>query len=234
MNAIQPPNWVIAKQRIDDAQESVARIAKQRLEESAQNRASYEKFYNSLALLAGGTVALSVTYLGYLRATGTGPCYPTVLMVSWGALLLCLICAAFYPFFNTSYVHYARNKEYAEKLKRQHETLANEVPNLSFANISTKQQMDDYVKELREAAAAKETDIKWNHVRARIHEVMFRACAITARISFVIGLGSLLVFGALNIGPSPVRAIAPAAPQVPKTAPLPSSHAPKQESPKTH
>lgn len=49
-------NPLIAKQRIEDAQQSVAKTANKPLEESTQNRLSYEKFYNSLALLSGGTM----------------------------------------------------------------------------------------------------------------------------------------------------------------------------------
>jgi hypothetical protein len=37
------------------------------------NRQSYEKFYNQLALLSGGSIALSVTYLGYLKTVTNHP-----------------------------------------------------------------------------------------------------------------------------------------------------------------
>ena len=42
-------------------------ITDARDKESGENRLAYERFYNNLALFSGGTLALSVTFLGYLK-----------------------------------------------------------------------------------------------------------------------------------------------------------------------
>src|ERR1041385_6127753 len=61
-----------------------------------ENRQSYEKFYNGLALFSGGTVALSVTFLGYLKSLpGHAILHPRVLAASWIVLFVCLITALF-------------------------------------------------------------------------------------------------------------------------------------------
>jgi hypothetical protein len=190
---------LIAKKRIEDAQNSKANVAKKRLEEADANRQSYEKFYNQLSLLSGGSIALSVTYLGYLKTVTTHPQQLKLLVASWVVMFLCLVSATFYSFFNTSYVHYARSREYAEAVKEVHETVADEVPNVRVVGVETKEQQDAYIKELRDAAAAREKDVMWNRRKERRHEILFGACGITARVSMVLGIALLLSFAVANV-----------------------------------
>ena len=192
-------NPLIAKKRIEDAQNSKANVAKKRLEEADANRQSYEKFYNQLSLLSGGSIALSVTYLGYLKTVTNHPQQLKLLVASWVVMFLCLISATFYTFFNTSYLHYARSREYAEAVKELHETIADEVPNVRVIGVETKEELDTYVKELRDAAAARGKDITWNQRKLKLHEFMFGLCGITARISLVLGIALLLSFAAANV-----------------------------------
>ncbi len=194
-------NPLIAKQRIEDAQNSRANVAKKRREEAEANRQSYEKFYNQLALLSGGSIALSVTYLGYLKTVTNQPRQLKLLVASWAVMFLCLVCATFYSFFNTSYIHYARNREYAQRLKEEHETMADEVPNVRVIGVDTKEELDAYVKELRDTAEARKKDVTWNQRKEKLHEFMFRACAVTSRVSLVLGIALLLSFAILNINP---------------------------------
>jgi hypothetical protein len=192
-------NPLIAKKRIEDAQNSKANVAKKRLEEADANRQSYEKFYNQLSLLSGGSIALSVTYLGYLKTVTNHPQQLKLLVASWVVMFLCLVSATFYAFFNTSYLHYSRSREYAEAVKEVHETIADEVQNVRVIGVDTKEDLAAYIKELREAAAARESDISWNQKKAKRHEFMFGLCGITARISLVLGIALLLLFAAANV-----------------------------------
>jgi hypothetical protein len=192
-------NPLIAKKRIEDAQNSKANVAKKRLEEADSNRQSYEKFYNQLSLLSGGSIALSVTYLGYLRTVMNHPQQLKLLVASWVVMFLCLLSATFYSFFNTSYLRYARGREYAEAVKEVHETIADEVPNVRVIGVETREELDAYVKELHAAAAAREKDITWSQKKVKLHEFMFRLCAITARVSLVLGIALLLSFAIANV-----------------------------------
>jgi Flp pilus assembly protein TadB len=219
-------NPFIAKQRIDDATESVSRVAKKRLEESAENQRAYERFFNNLALLSGGTVALSVTYLGFLKTLPTPPLHQRWLIASWILLIVCLVCATFFSFFNTSHLHYGRSREYAQRLKEKNETLANEVPNVNVVGIGSKSELDAYIKELREAAALREKDVKWASRREKVFAFLFTACGITACVAFVLGLVLLLSFAVANVNFAPTipeakEKIAPAAPTS-KTTDIPN------------
>ncbi len=145
---------------------------------------------------------MSITYLGLLKTITNQPLHLRLLVASWVTMFICLVCATYYSFFNTSYLHYGRGREYAQRLKEEHETMADEVPNVRVLGVDTPEELDAYVKELRETAAAREKDVSWNQRKERLHEFMFSSCAVVARTSFVLGIALLLSFAVANISVS--------------------------------
>lgn len=192
-------NPVVARKRIDDALEARRGVAEKRQQEAVENRHTIENFYRNLALLSGGTIALSITYLGFLKTITNQPLHSSWLVASWSLLFVCLVCATYYTFFASSFAHYARSREYVERMKEQHETLAEEVPNVPTIGLETKADLDEYVKELRDAAAKADESISWNRRRQKMHEILFRGCGVTARTTFVLGIALLLLFAIANV-----------------------------------
>jgi hypothetical protein len=56
-----------AKQHVEAAEKHLLSIEENLFKEGQEDRRAFEKFYNNLALFSGGTIALSITYLGYLK-----------------------------------------------------------------------------------------------------------------------------------------------------------------------
>src|ERR1700722_4950537 len=112
---------VFAHQRMDAAAQLVKTIDQARRQQAEQDRQSYERFYSNLALISGGTIALSVTFLGYLKSL------PKVVIIqdekslvaSWLCLLLCIGTSLSYILFNTHYGFYFMNKAYFEALQKR-------------------------------------------------------------------------------------------------------------------
>jgi hypothetical protein len=194
---------LVSKQRIDGAVDSLSTVAKKRLEEVTDNQRAFERFFNNLALLSGGTVALSITYLGFLKTLAAQPLHQHWLVASWVLLVTCVICATFYSFFNTAYTHYGRSREYAQRLKEKNETMADEVPNISIIGIGSKSELDAYIKELRDAATLIGKDVEWAGRREKFCGFLFNACGVLARVSFVLGLTFLLLFATANVSSAP-------------------------------
>jgi ATP/ADP translocase len=91
--AIDPIAAKVAEQSVRAAKDH-AKAERQKLEdESITIRESGEKFYGNLALFAGGTIALSITYLGYLKSSHNSVVYRKVLIASWVVLLVCAIAS---------------------------------------------------------------------------------------------------------------------------------------------
>ena len=119
---------ILADERMKSAKQLTSAVYEKLAELAEVNRKSYESFYNQLVLISGGTVALSVTYLGYLRATQAPIVYPGVLVASWVILLVCLLFSVFCTFFYSHYLTYSRQSEYAKRLAEQFEIEADELP----------------------------------------------------------------------------------------------------------
>ena len=107
--AIDPIGARFAQQNVVDAQARTKAALQKFEDESIRIRESSDKFYGSLALFSGGTIALSITYLGYLKsAPGRVIIHPRILIAAWIVLLVCAVACLFCPLLNSYYTHFAR------------------------------------------------------------------------------------------------------------------------------
>ena len=101
---------------------------------------------------SGGTVALSVTYLGYLKTLSKPIQHPRWLIASWVSLMICAACSLFWTFVRGYYSHYSRARENDEVVKEQYEIEAKEIPNLKIANLQTQAELDAFTNPRLDAA----------------------------------------------------------------------------------
>ena len=127
-------------------------IAQKRLQDSEENQRGYERFYNNLALFSGGTVALSVTYLGYLKTLAAPVMHKGWLVGSWLALFTWSVCSLFFGFFLTHYGHFYRNREYCEAVKKRYETEIEEIRHLNVANLQAQSEIHEFMAPRSEMA----------------------------------------------------------------------------------
>ena len=197
MNTVNP--IIIARQKIEEARQSTHRVREKVVDEISQNRLAIERMHNSITLIAGGTLALSLTYLGYLKNAGTAPTYTWFLKVSWGALLFCIVAAIFNYDFHTRYVHYARFREWAQKLVAEREA---SLAGIGFMNTVDEKGEPWDAQELKaslEADKAKfESDVTYNKIREELYSNCDVASGQAARIMFVLGLLFLALFAMMN------------------------------------
>jgi len=190
------PNF--AAQRIKEAADRTAATRKILEEEAEQNKQAYERFYNNLALFSSGTLALSMTYLGYLKNTSKPVAHSALLIASWVALLVCLMLSLFRTLFYTHYRHFARLRQYTADLKRRKDALAEEVPNLNIVNITSIAEREEFVAELKDAAKTIEADSHWAQRRESFYSWTWIWAERAARIAFVSGLTLLVSFAIAN------------------------------------
>jgi hypothetical protein len=188
-----------ALKRTTDAAEAVKAGEEARYKGGEINRAANERVYNSLALFSSGTVALSITYLGYLK-TLSKPVHPRWLMASWVSLMTCAACSLFWTFVYGRYAHYFLERERAESLKEKHEIEAKEINTLSrsIANLQTRAQLDAFRNPRLEAAAACEKNAKDSERREKFYMHMWRWLGRIAHVGLLLGLVLLLAFAIKN------------------------------------
>jgi len=189
-----------AQKHMDEAAKHVAALEDKRLQESEENQRAYERFYNSLALFSGGTIALSITYLGYLKSlVNHAVVHQGWLVGTWISLFICLTCSVFYTFFVTHYGHFFRSREYCEAVKKRYETEIDEIGHLNVSNLQTRSEIEEFMAPRREMVRRSETNAKWNERRENFYQYIWIWCGRLARIAFLVGLGLLLAFAIKNM-----------------------------------
>lgn len=139
-NALQ----YFAQKHLEAAEKHLAAVEDNLFKEGQEDRRAFEKFYHNLALFSGGTIALSITYLGYLKTLGKPLHHQRLLTASWIALFVCLLFCFIYVLINLYYSHHYREREWAEARKKKFETEAEEVPHMGVVNVQTPQQIAEF------------------------------------------------------------------------------------------
>jgi|SRR5438477_7422643 len=189
-----------ALQRTTNAAELVNAVAEAREKGAGLNRAANEKFYNSLALFSSGTIALSVTYLGYLKTLVRSIQHPKWLMASWFSLMTCAACSLFWSFVYGYYSHYCIGRQYAEAVRDKNQIESDEIVNLSrnVANLQTPAQLEAFRAPHRKAAGASDDNAKFLARRENFYMHFWRLLGRIAHVTFLLGLGLLLAFAVKN------------------------------------
>src|ERR1700737_2777018 len=114
-----PPNarQYFAQKHIEEASKHLSAIEDNLFKEGQEDRRAFEKFYNNLALFSGGTIALSITYLGYLKKLSKPSRHQRLLTTGLAALFVCLLFSLIYVLVNLYYGHHFREREWAEAKK---------------------------------------------------------------------------------------------------------------------
>jgi hypothetical protein len=188
-----------AQQHMERAARTVAAVEDARAKDSEDNQRAYERFYNNLALFSGGTVALSVTYLGYLKSLPTPVIHKSWLVGSWCAFFLCLFCSLFWLFLVTHYSHYFRDKEFAEAVQKQYETEIAEIAHMNVVNVQSPAERAAYIGPRQQAIAKSKDSAAWNERREQFYLRLWVWAGRLARASFLLGFGLLLAFAIRNI-----------------------------------
>ncbi|MGH9434229.1 MAG: hypothetical protein ACRD3T_22090 [Terriglobia bacterium] len=188
-----------ARKRIEDAGARTKAVRQKLDEESLENRRGLERFHNSLALFSGGTIALSVTFLGYLKSIPNKTVlYPNALVGSWLVLLVCLVASLYCTYFNANYVHFARRREYAEKLVDEREAEIQETDKLRIVNLTPQERLAD--KEVWAQQAEKYgKDKQWAKKREDIYTPLWIWTSTVSRLAFPLGIGLLAFFAIKNM-----------------------------------
>ncbi len=187
-----------AQAHITRAVETVGAIHDKLVSESKETNLMYERFYNNLALFSGGTIVLSVTFLGYLKSTTKSIERQSALVDCWIILIVCLACSLFWNFFHTHYAIYSRNRELSEAEKKRYETEIDEIAQVGAANINTFAQIEEYRRPRRDAVEILRKKVKYYERREKIYLFVWQWGGRLARVSFLLGIASLVYFAISN------------------------------------
>lgn len=203
----QNPEEHFALQRTNRAAEIVRSVFEAQQKGTEENRSANERFYNSLALFSSGTVALSITYLGYLKnlPKPTTVQHPHWLIACWVCLLVCIVCSLFWLLVYGYYTHYFHEWQTANAQKEQFEVEAKEYPTLVRNSISVQtraptsaKEITDFISNRREAAAILDKKQQGAKDREKFYMRFWRVLGWIAQVCFVSGFALLIAFAVKN------------------------------------
>jgi hypothetical protein len=195
-----------ALQRATRAAEVVKDVFEAQQKGHEESRGRDERFYNSLALFSSGTIALSITYLGYLKNLPNQSIqHSHWLMECWICLLTCILCSLFWLLAQSHYTHYFHEWQTANAQKEQFEAEAKEYPVLARNAISVQtgaamspQEIAGFVSNRKEAASILEKKAAGAKDREKIYMRFWRVLGWIAQVSFIGGFAFLIAFAVKN------------------------------------
>ncbi len=195
-----PPNArrYFAEKRLDSAYKFLAGVQDHRFKEGQEDRREFQKFYNNLALFSGGTIALSITYLGYLKTLGKPLHGLKLLAASWISLFACLLFSLIYVLGNLYYSFHYREREYAEANQKKFEAELKEFPELDMVNLQTPEELAEFQNPRREAIRITTERSEHHKGRGDRYLTLWQWAGRIAQLGFATGIGMLLWFAILN------------------------------------
>ena len=193
-----PLNGLLSQQEMQDAQKHSAKVKSVLAEENVSSRKAYETFYNNLALFSGGTIALSVTYLGYLKSGSSSVVHLRVLIASWACLLVTAVLGLFCTFLHTHYTYFARMQEYFDALEKQKLAESAAVLNINVVNLRTDAEIQEEHLRLRKSAESYGKTASNLTKKSDRYYRLWRVDGFAARVLFLIGLLLLFTFATMN------------------------------------
>lgn len=190
---VSPLDKAIKESELKSTQEYPKKVRSQLLEESADNRKSYETFHTNLALFTSGTLALSITYLGYLKSTGVSVIHIKTLIACWTCLMLTIPLALFVSFLHSHHISYGRMAEYQEAMSAQRKAEADSLGTLPVVNLKPDEVVAERDERLRASRKHGDAAAKARG-KGELYYRLWRAFGFGARSTFVLGLFFLYVF----------------------------------------
>jgi hypothetical protein len=179
---------------MEAAQKQTAEIRKVMTEEGEANRKSWETLHNNIAIFSSGTIALSITYLGYLQNGGAAITHPRTLFASWGCLMACVPMSLFVTFTHTYYRAYERFAQYARARRDQKKAEADALGVSKVVGMTMKEVQDEIDDLLKRSNQHHEESKKMKR-KSRMYELIWRTLGVGSRVLFCVGLFLVLLFG---------------------------------------
>lgn len=192
------PDFQNSRRKLAEAREKEYVAYEQMRQNSEESRRITERLYQNLTLISGGTLALSVTFLGYLINQPHRVVELWVLEVSWAALIVCLICSTGYIFSHGRYTFFALEAEHGERQKDMLEVEITEFDKLRYGALRSPTERSRYRIELNSALERTVTGLSEPAGLAKRYFRLAKWYEHGANMSFVLGLALLLLFAILN------------------------------------
>lgn len=192
---------LLADNNLKSASEKLGKIHTSVAELQADMRKSSSDFYYRLALLAGATLSLDVTFIGYLASKSATLYYSELLFLSWFFLIMGLIGALYRNHYNLDMGHYQTTNVLNQARLDEYEAMLvlMKLNPSRFIDIKTKEDVQKQMELTNKNIAALKKAIDHNKKKEKVNSRSWIIAQGMAHSGFVIGLILTTIFAALNL-----------------------------------
>ncbi|MBI1952916.1 MAG: hypothetical protein HYS41_02200 [Candidatus Omnitrophica bacterium] len=189
------------REKLQDTLERSSEQTKTTNEMLAATRLISEKFYYQAALLSGGTIVLSVTFLGYLETSGQPVLWLPLLMLSWMSLLAAFLGALYRNHHWMRQTHFHAMSAALEHKKATADQMLKVVSAdpAAFVNLRTPEELKEFRDRQADKIGKIEKNEPWYSARAKRAELLTQVCEWATHLGLTVGLILLLVFAGINV-----------------------------------
>jgi hypothetical protein len=165
------------------------------------------RFFERLAILSGSSIALSLTFLGYIQSRPRAVLsHPTLIYASWFCLLGCLMSALLRNLRHQDYFYYVGASSYLEKRADRvsfEVSLVGDSTQLVLSSegaMMGKEERQDFAGKLGTKEEHLRKEAQRSRRSANAAEITWRVCEYGSEALFFAGLLLLVVFAVVNTG----------------------------------
>lgn len=165
------------------------------------------RFFERLAVLSGSSIALSLTFLGYVQSRPEAQLHhPRLIYTSWFFLLGCLVTALLRNLKHQDYIYYDGAASY---LERRADHVSSEVSLIrdstqfilsSEGAIMAEEERQDFAGKLGTKAEHLRKEARRSRRGASVAEITWRLCEYASEALFFVGILLLVIFAVMNTG----------------------------------
>lgn len=195
---------LLSNERVKNASKKLTKVHDSVAEMQTEMRNQSRDFYFRLALLTGGVLSLSITFIGYLTSKSSTLIFSELLYLSWFSLVASILGSLYRNHFHGNMGHWQTTNSLNEVRLEEHRAMLDLLDKnpQQFINLKTKQDVEKQIKVTKENIKTIENAIKKVESNNEKSAKLWIFSQNSAHLGFVIGLLSITVFAALNL---PVR-----------------------------
>jgi len=186
-------------QKIKDSVKRVNNIRGAQIEYVKFGMKNAQNFYYKLSLLCGGTISLSITFVGYLSSNQDGIFFIWVLFASWFFLFISMLGSLYRNHFHGNYLHFQMQKRFSESKAEQEEIAIETIERAPETVFNSYDGIENLLNAAKQRQGVYKESAKYNASKEKIYDFLWVNSMRLAHLGFILGMILTILFTGLNL-----------------------------------
>lgn len=199
INMATPEKRLELDQKIKDSIKRVKSIRSAQIEYVKFGMKNAQDFYYRLSLLCGGTIGLSITFVGYLASNPNRVSFIGILFASWFCLLVSMIGSLYRNHFHGSFLHFQMQKRFLESKVEQEEIALEGLEKAPETVFNSYDGIENLINAAKQRLGVYKKSAKYNASKEKFYDLLWVNSMRLAHVGFILGMILIMLFTGLNL-----------------------------------